>query len=182
LSQAAKKPLAALTKAVNKRVSVRLKSDLEYKGRMSNVDQYMNLILVDAEEYNSGILSTNYGKVLIRGNNVISIDYGIMEKFPSILVLPANFIWSDLGSFEALKAVLRKDSKGNVKARNSILVGSEDCLVKNETKKVIGLVGLENVGVIETEDALLVCDLKQSQKVKDLVGKLKGDSRFKHLV
>ncbi|MFC1651786.1 mannose-1-phosphate guanylyltransferase [Patescibacteria group bacterium] len=112
----------------------------------------------------------------------ISIDYGIMEKFPSILVLPASFTWSDLGSFEALKAVLKKDSKGNAVTQNSILVDSKNCLIKNKTKKVVGLVGLKDVGIIETDDALLVCDLKQSQGVKDLVEKLKKDSKFKKFI
>ena len=52
---------------------IRLKSDLEYRGMMSNVDPYMNVILSDAEEYNMGTLSANYGKVVIRGNNVLFI-------------------------------------------------------------------------------------------------------------
>ncbi len=68
-----KKPLVALQKAINKRVVVRLKSDTEYKGKMCNVDTYMNVILVNAEEYNNGTLLTNYGKVVIRGNNVLFV-------------------------------------------------------------------------------------------------------------
>jgi small nuclear ribonucleoprotein len=73
VSQTVKKPLNILQRAVNKEVSVRLKSDLEYRGRMANVDPYMNVILVDAEEYNAGVLSANYGRVVIRGNNVLFI-------------------------------------------------------------------------------------------------------------
>lgn len=73
MSQVAKKPLLMLQKAVNKHVSVRLKSGSEYKGKMSNVDPYMNVILADAEEYNGGNLSANFGKVVIRGNNVLFI-------------------------------------------------------------------------------------------------------------
>ncbi len=68
-----KKPLSTLQKAVNKEVSVRLKSDHEYKGRVISIDQYMNVILVDAEEHSNGSLSANYGKVVIRGNNVLFI-------------------------------------------------------------------------------------------------------------
>lgn len=73
LSQPAKRPLGTLQKAVNKHVAIRLKSDLEYRGRMSNCDPYMNVILLDAEEYNGGNLSANYGTVVIRGNNVLFI-------------------------------------------------------------------------------------------------------------
>ncbi|MFQ5969276.1 MAG: LSM domain-containing protein [Nitrososphaerales archaeon] len=73
LSQQAKRPLTTLQRAVNSKVSVRLKSEYEYKGKMSNVDSYMNLILIDAEEFNGGSHLANYGKVVIRGNNVLFI-------------------------------------------------------------------------------------------------------------
>lgn len=73
MSQSVKKPLSVLQKAVNKHVSIRLKSDLEYRGKVCNVDSYMNIILTDAEEYNSGNLIANYGKVVIRGSNVLFI-------------------------------------------------------------------------------------------------------------
>lgn len=52
---------------------MRLKNEVEYRGRMSNVDTYMNLILVDAEEFNGTDVVANYGKVVIRGNNVLFI-------------------------------------------------------------------------------------------------------------
>jgi len=73
LSQQSKKPLNVLQKAINREVSVRLKMDLEYRGKMSSVDPYMNVILVDATEYSGGNPSANYGKVVIRGNNVLFI-------------------------------------------------------------------------------------------------------------
>ncbi len=69
----AKRPLNVLQKAINKQVAVRLKSELEYRGKMSNVDPYMNVILVDAEESENGSKLANYGKVVIRGNNVLYI-------------------------------------------------------------------------------------------------------------
>lgn len=62
-----------LQKAANKTVSVRLKNELEYKGKMSNVDPYMNVILTDAEEFENGSKKANYGKVVIRGNNVLYV-------------------------------------------------------------------------------------------------------------
>jgi small nuclear ribonucleoprotein len=72
-SQQSKRPLTTLQRSVNRRVAVRLKSEIEYRGRMSNVDTYMNLILIDAEEFNRQDLLANYGKVVIRGNNVLFI-------------------------------------------------------------------------------------------------------------
>ena len=68
-----KRPLGVLQRATNKQVSVRLKNEIEYKGKMSNVDPYMNVILVDAEESENGAKVANYGKVVIRGNNVLYV-------------------------------------------------------------------------------------------------------------
>ncbi len=68
------KPLNKLQRSVNKNVMVRLKNDIEYRGKMTNVDAYMNVILNDAEEFADGSLSANFGKVVIRGNNVLFIN------------------------------------------------------------------------------------------------------------
>jgi len=73
LSEPIKKPLTVLQKAVNKQVSIRLKNDHEYKGKMMNIDQYMNVILTNAEEHSDDSISANYGKLVIRGNNVLFI-------------------------------------------------------------------------------------------------------------
>ena len=73
MSQTVKKPLSVLQRSVNKQVSIRLKSDYEYHGRMSNVDPYMNVLLSEASEYNSGNLLANFGRVVIRGNNILFI-------------------------------------------------------------------------------------------------------------
>lgn len=71
--QPTKRPLNVLQRSLNRKVAVRLKSEIEYRGKMSNVDSYMNLILVDAEEFDGPDLLANYGKVVIRGNNVLFI-------------------------------------------------------------------------------------------------------------
>jgi small nuclear ribonucleoprotein len=74
LSQAQpKRPLTTLQKGINKKVTVRLKSEIEYKGKMNNVDSYMNLIMTDAEEISNGKVIANYGRVIVRGNNVLFI-------------------------------------------------------------------------------------------------------------
>lgn len=72
-NQQPKRPLTMLQKSIDKNVTVRLKNDLEYRGKMSNVDSYMNLILEDAEEYNGDTHLAKYGMVVIRGNNVLFI-------------------------------------------------------------------------------------------------------------
>ena len=69
----AKRPLTTLQKNTKKSVIVRLKNDVEYKGKMDNVDSYMNLIMADTEELNNGKLVEKFGKVIVRGNNVLFI-------------------------------------------------------------------------------------------------------------
>ena len=68
------KPLTTLQKSINKNVLVRLKNDIEYTGKMTNVDVYMNVILINAEEHENGSMSANFGTVVIRGNNVLFIN------------------------------------------------------------------------------------------------------------
>ena len=69
----AKRPLTTLQKHTKKDVIVRLKNDVEYKGKIDNVDPYMNLIMTDAEEIHDGKTIANYGRVIVRGNNVLFI-------------------------------------------------------------------------------------------------------------
>ncbi len=71
--QVPKRPLAVLQKAINKKASIRLKNDIEYRGKVSNVDPFMNVILTDAEEFENGRITANYGKVVIRGDNVLYV-------------------------------------------------------------------------------------------------------------
>ena len=69
----AKRPLTTLQKSTKKNVIVRLKNEVEYKGKMENVDSYMNLIMTDAEELHDNKVIANYGRVIVRGNNVLFI-------------------------------------------------------------------------------------------------------------
>ena len=69
----AKRPLTTLQKSTKKNVTVRLKNEVEYKGKMDNVDSYMNLIMTDAEELKDDKVIANYGRVIVRGNNVLFI-------------------------------------------------------------------------------------------------------------
>ena len=68
-----KRPLTTLQKSTKKMVIVRLKNEVEYKGKMDSVDSYMNLIMTDAEELQGGRVIANYGRVIVRGNNVLFI-------------------------------------------------------------------------------------------------------------
>jgi mannose-1-phosphate guanylyltransferase len=106
----------------------------------------------------------------------ISIDYGLIEKADNVHVLPSEFGWSDLGTWKSLNDVLLngrdKDENITVNA-NAILENSEGCLVVSENNRLIVLQGVKDLYVINTEDALLLCNKNQEQEVKNIVNELK---------
>ena len=106
----------------------------------------------------------------------VSVDYAIMEKADKIFVVPGSFGWNDVGSWSAVYDIGNKDSEGNVvQSDNSLLIGSTNSLISSKSGKFIALVGMEDTAVIETDDAILVCNLNASQDVKKVVEKLKNN-------
>ena len=75
-----KKPLNVLIKQMNSYIGVTLKNNIEYRGAMVHCDSYMNIILDGASEYNNSQLVANYGKVLVRGNNILYITLNVSQK------------------------------------------------------------------------------------------------------
>lgn len=102
----------------------------------------------------------------------ISIDYAIMEQSKKIALLPLKCGWNDLGSWEAIYDISKKDKNGNYFTGNVIDVDSKNSMVYS-TSKLVTTIGLDNVVVVETEDALLVCDKSKTQDVKKVYEKLK---------
>ena len=109
----------------------------------------------------------------------ISIDYAVMEKSQHIAVVPVDIAWSDLGSWESLHQVSEKDTNGNVLRGNVICRDTRNSLIIS-TKKLVTSIGVENLVIVETEDALLVCDLRRTQEVKQLVETLKEEDRHEY--
>jgi mannose-1-phosphate guanylyltransferase len=106
----------------------------------------------------------------IRGE---SIDYGVMEKADNVMVIPARFAWSDVGSWSALPEVLPSDQAGNVtlNVRDELAIESGNCLVYGGGK-LVALVGVHDLIVVDTADALLVCHRDKAQNVKNVVDEL----------
>jgi len=98
----------------------------------------------------------------------ISIDYALMEKAREVLVCEGNFGWSDVGSWSSLAQIWEKDKKENAFKGEGIILDSENCLFYNP-KKLTALIGVKDIIVINTKDALLVCHKNQDQKVKDII-------------
>ena len=99
-----------------------------------------------------------------------SIDYGIMEKSKRVEVVPAEFGWSDVGSWRALPGLLPADSDNNVAMNDTRLISidSTGCLV-NGGGKLVALVGVSGLVVVNTPDAVMVCQLDRAQDVKKVV-------------
>ena len=102
----------------------------------------------------------------------ISIDYAVMEKTSLAAVVPADIGWSDLGSWAALWEVGEKDARGNVVAGPVSLVDAEGCLVRSEGI-LTGVVGLKDVVLVTTDDAVLAMPRNRAQDVKQLVDQLR---------
>lgn len=107
----------------------------------------------------------------------ISIDYGVMEKAKNVVVLPANFEWNDIGSWDEVYKLSDKDKHDNALCgREHVLYESSGCLI-DVPGKTVAAVGLQNMIVVETEDALLLCPRERAQEVKELVELLKRNKK-----
>ncbi len=103
----------------------------------------------------------------------ISIDYGIMEKADKVHVIPGSFGWNDVGSWKAVHELADKDENENaVGDSNVILQDASKNLVDAGSSKTIALVGVENLAIVETEDAILVLNLDHAQGVKKVVDEI----------
>lgn len=108
-----------------------------------------------------------------------SVDYVMMEKTDGAMVVPMNAGWSDVGSFSTLWHISEKDENNNVVKGDVIVVDSNNNYIHAENK-LVSTVGVDNLVVIETKDAILVADKNRVQDVKSVVSKLKCAGRTEH--
>lgn len=106
----------------------------------------------------------------------ISIDYAVMERAENTAVVVSDFGWSDIGSWKAISELYASDEAGNRIKGKAVLVDSTDCFVQGE-ERVIAAVGVKNLIIVDTGDAVLVTDRHQAQDVKEVVSQL---SDLKH--
>ncbi len=102
----------------------------------------------------------------------ISIDYAVMEKTDNAVVMPLDVGWSDVGSWSALWDVSDKDSNGNAVFGDVLLHDTKNSHIRAETKLVTAI-GVENLVIVETDDAVMVIDKSKAQSVKEIVVQLK---------
>jgi len=109
-----------------------------------------------------------------------SIDYALMEKADGVLMNQGNFGWSDVGSWVALADIWPKGEGGHAVRGEAVFVDSRDCLVYS-LNKLTAVVGLKDIIVVDTPDALLVCHKKSDQKVRDIINLLKKRQKNEYL-
>ncbi|WP_292461032.1 mannose-1-phosphate guanylyltransferase/mannose-6-phosphate isomerase [Methanothermococcus sp.] len=103
----------------------------------------------------------------------ISIDYGIMEKSDNVAVIPLNIKWNDLGSFDAFYDEFKKDKDGNIIYGENLLINSKNNLINTYDNKFTSLIDVNDLIVIDTKDALMICKKGSSQKIKEVFNTLK---------
>ena len=108
-----------------------------------------------------------------------SIDYAVMEHTEHAVVVPLDAEWSDVGSFSSLWEVSQKDEQGNVSQGDVISEATTNCYINSESR-LITTVGVENLVIVETKDAILVADKNKVQDVKSIVNQLKADERYEY--
>ncbi len=120
-----------------------------------------------AEGHEAQSLQETYGDL-----PSISIDHGVMEKADRVAVVPGDFGWSDLGSWLTAWELSPKDDGGNAVGRDSVLLDASGNLVRAPLGKVVALVGVSDLVVVDTEDALLIVPRERAQEVKEVVAEL----------
>jgi mannose-1-phosphate guanylyltransferase/mannose-6-phosphate isomerase len=122
-------------------------------------------------------LPANFGEL-----ENISIDYAVMEKAKNIAVIPGDFDWSDIGAWNAVAEAIPADELGNTTNNaQTIVIDSRNTHI--ETKdRLVAVIGLDNLLVVDTPDALLVADKSKSQEVRQVVSRLKASGHEAHKV
>lgn len=110
----------------------------------------------------------------------VSIDYGIMEKAENIYILPGTFGWDDVGSWLAVGRIKKSNEAGNVVDGNIITINSKNNIIQGG-RKLIATVGIEDLIIVDTEDATLICDKNSAADIKKVLENLKICNRDEYI-
>jgi mannose-1-phosphate guanylyltransferase len=136
------------------------------------IDDYLPELSEDLKNIDKTYGKRNYKKTLkdvYSRTKPISIDYGVMENAKNVCVIQADFQWNDLGSWEAVYNISPKDKCGNVvDTKQSILINAQNNYLYS-SKKLIAAIDVENLVLVEMDDAILICKRDKSQNVKMIV-------------
>jgi len=104
----------------------------------------------------------------------VPIDRVLSEKTKNLRIIPAGFAWSDVGEWGSIHKVMSQGKSNivNLNSTQSININSRNLIIKSDPKKIVGTVATQNLAIIDTPDALLICSLRDSYKVRDLIGEM----------
>lgn len=106
----------------------------------------------------------------------ISVDYGIMEQSKDIVVVPGDFGWNDVGSWDMFHVLHKEDAEGNIQVGETLALGTTRTIIYSSSKLVTAL-GVDNLVIVETPDAILVCNKDKAQDIKQIVEELKCNGK-----
>lgn len=109
----------------------------------------------------------------------ISVDYGILERSDDVMVVPGDFGWNDVGSWDMLGVVIPPDENGNIVKAEHVGIDTHNSIIYGT--KLITTIGVENMIIVNTDDALLICPKDRAQDVKDIVEQLKENGKVQYL-
>ena len=110
---------------------------------------------------------------------IVSIDIGIMEKAENVFVIPADFGWSDLGTWKSLYELSPKDENNNSLQGNILSFDTENCIVRTPQERLVVIQGLNNFIVAEYDNVLMICSKDEEQRVREFVAAAeKQDKKF----
>lgn len=110
----------------------------------------------------------------------ISIDYGILERSDEVVIIPGDFGWNDIGSWDALGSIFPPDELGNIVKANHMGIDTVNSIVYGNGR-LITTIGIDGLIIADTEDALLICPKDKAQSVKDIVNMLKENDMREYI-
>lgn len=110
----------------------------------------------------------------------ISIDYGVMERSNDVLVVPGDFGWNDVGSWDSLGAIYPTDEEGNIKRGENITIDTNNSIIYSDDK-LVTTIGVKDLIVVSTNDAVMVCRKDKAQDVKKIVDILKERDKKEYI-
>jgi mannose-1-phosphate guanylyltransferase len=140
----------------------------EFKEHMPHLHQ--GLQKISQANFDEKVMSE-----VFQGLESISLDYGLMEKEKRIVMVEGRIPWDDIGDWAAMERLFEQDEDYNVFKGNVVSINSGNNIVFS--KRLVGLVNVDNLVVVETDDAILVCEKESAQRVKELTKKLEQDEK-----
>ncbi len=150
---------------------------------LSSIKTYLPDLYAGLERIGAAVGTEEQDGVLdleFRALPSVSIDYGVMEKAENIYCLAGNFGWDDVGSWLAVSRIQKTNEFGNVVRGNVVTIGTSNSIIQGR-EKLIAAVGLKNIVVVDTEDAILICEKDSAGDIKKVLENLRICNKYEYL-